>query len=123
MASPSTALEARQSLANALAGIEGLTAYPEPPETVRSPAAIVGPGAPYREPSTICREAMELILTVAVPRSAGLDQLDALLDQTLAATQALPWLTWVNVEQVGIGLSVGGTEHIAAIARFRAELI
>jgi hypothetical protein len=122
-----SARTARRDIAAAIdaAKIEDVTVYSEPPDQMQSPAVFIGPGNPYREPSAICTEVMNLRLVVVMPRSAGhqsLDGMDDLIDSVRAAIRGLPWLTWTAVDQVGVGANIGGTDHLLGSISARAEL-
>ena len=122
-----TAREARAEIAAVLeaAALEDVTVYAEPPDQLQSPSVVIGPGSPYREPSAICSERVNLRLTCSVARSAGrngMDELDDLIDLVRAALGATAYLTWLTVETIGLTAQVGGTDHLLAAIGLRADL-
>lgn len=105
----------RQAVATAvgtgLASLEGgWTAYASPVDSVSLPAAVLGPGEPYREPLTFgdfgtAGERMRLTLHLLAKRATGntaLDAFDEAQDAVFAALEDVTYPTrWATTRVTG----------------------
>lgn len=118
--------QARHDIVNLVVGLAlpNVSVHDEPPSQLTSPSVVVVPATPYREPSVMCGMATNLELIFTVPRAvggAGLDELDDLIESVLPALTSAGWLNVISVDTIGIGASVGATEHLSARVRVRVE--
>lgn len=114
-----TAVQKRTAVAAAIdAATTGWSVYASPPETVTAPAAVIAPRTPYRQYGTFRdgSEAVNLRVTLLVPRSLGisaLDVLDPALDTVLAALDGVTNLTFAEVPSVNL-TTAAGVDYVAA---------
>lgn len=88
--------EVREAIAEALreALPEGWAVYAKPPRAMAAPSAVVGPRSPYRTMETFTQERVGLRVSLLMPGTSDLDDLDQILD--------LAWDALWEVDTVGI---------------------
>lgn len=96
---------------------DGWVTYPAPPDTLSSPAVVIGPRDPYVQFLTYKQAELLLRLSLLVPRNLGTAAMDVMDDAIDAVRAALLNASDVLIAKVGehAVVSEGNTDHIAAI--------
>jgi hypothetical protein len=121
-----TPAEARAIVAGVISAAvsDELNVYAAPPDVVATPAVVIRPRGPYREPSTVCHEELSVSLVILLPRAAGaagLDVLDAVVDLIVPALRRCddPGVAYERVTDIGVTQEVAGAELLSATIDIR----